>query len=40
MKFGITLWHIDKHAVLLTARERKRERERERERERKRERRE
>ena len=29
LKFGISLWHIDKHGVLLTARERERERERE-----------
>ena len=34
---GISLWHIDKHGVLLTERERVRERERERERERQRE---
>ena len=31
LKFGISLWHIDKHIVLLTARERERERERDRE---------
>ena len=35
---GLSLWHIDKHGVLLTARERERERERARERERGRER--
>ena len=28
LKFGISLWHIDKHDVLPTARERERERER------------
>ena len=32
LKFGISLWHIDKHGVLLTAaRERERERDRQRE---------
>ena len=31
LKFGISLWHIDKHGVVLTARETERERERERE---------
>ena len=30
LKFGISLWHIDKHGAVLTARERERERERER----------
>ena len=30
LKFGISLWHIDKHFVLLTARERESEKERER----------
>ena len=30
LKFGISLWHIDRHGVVLTARERERERERER----------
>ena len=34
VKFGISLWHIDKHGVLLTAREKERERERERKRKR------
>ena len=28
LKFGISIWHIDKHGVLPTARERERERER------------
>ena len=27
LKFGISLWHIDKHGIVLTARERERERE-------------
>ena len=30
LKFCISLWHIDKHGVLLTARERSRDRETER----------
>ena len=33
LKFGLSLWHTDKHGVLLTSRERETERERERERE-------
>ena len=36
LKLGILLWHIDKHGVLLAAREREREKERKRERERER----
>ena len=34
LKFGISLWYIYKHGVLLTARERERERQRETEKER------
>ena len=37
LKFGISLWHIDKHGGVLTVRERERERERKKERERERE---